>query len=156
MCPPPKYLLFVVNPVTSEVLLVNHRAAAVGANQWNGVLCPSSAELATAHPSSMIIYEIFSLTQGVYAANDWSCVGDVSYNHGGLNCQILVSMTSDLSFAASAGGMDSVITVANRQKLQELAKSKQLAPYVAAIVERIFADIGVGGAPCNIVLVESF
>lgn len=154
MCPPPKYLLFVVNPITSEVVLVNHRAAAVGSNQWNGVLCPSSAELASSHPSSMIIYEIFSLTQGVYAATDWSSVGDVSYNHGGLNCQILVSLTSDLSFAVSAGGMDSAILIANRQKIHDLAKSKQLAPYVASIVEHILDNIPAGNP--DLVVLERF
>lgn len=141
MAQPPKFLLFIVNPMRREVVLVNHRFAAAGSNQWNGILCPSTSEMADAAPSAMIVFEMFCLTQQIYPSTDWSVLGNVAYEHGKWNCQILVSLTCDTSFIHRSGGMDSQLLVANTDKLVELEKAKMLAPYVKTIIDHIFHDL---------------
>jgi hypothetical protein len=153
MSHPPKFLLFVVNPVRREVVLVNHRFAAAGSNQWNGILCPSASDMADDAPSAMIVFEMFCLTQQVYSPTDWSVVGNVGYENGKWNCQILVSLTCDTSFINNAGGMDSQLRVVNAQQLTELEKAKALAPYVKTIVEHIFRDLDAIG-PIEAIHVE--
>lgn len=143
----PKYILFVVNPIRQEVVLVNHRRAALGSNQWNGILCPmASTGMFDPGLDTMIVFEIFALTESIYASKDWSAAGDVSYNHGDVNCQILLSLTSDISFAKCAGGLDSRLMVANQDKINELDQANLLAPYVKLIVENIFSNLKAIGA----------
>lgn len=138
----PKYILFVVNPISQEVVLVNHRRAALGSNQWNGILCPTaSTGLFGQDFNTMIVFEIFALSESVYASKDWSAIGDISYNHGEVNCQILLSFSSDISFAKCAGGLDNSLMIANQDKINELDQANLLAPYVKLIVEHIFSDL---------------
>lgn len=140
----PKYILFIINPIRQEVLLVNHRCATVGSNQWNGILCPSANGLGQTL-STAIVFEIFALTEFVYASNDWSAIGDLSYNHGEVNCQILISLSSDLSFAKCAGGLDSSLMIATQDNIKQLDQANMLAPYVKSIVERTFSDLNAIG-----------
>lgn len=138
----PKYLLFIMDPIRKEVVLVNHRCAAVASNQWNGILCPSpAAGLYAQSLETGIVFEIFALTEYIYAPKDWSAVGEVSYNHGEVNCQILLSLSSDISFSTCAGGLDSSMMIANQDKINELDQENLLAPYVKSIVEHLFRDL---------------
>lgn len=148
MPPMPKYILFIINPVRQEVVLVNHRCAAVGSNQWNGILCPSSSTGLSSGQSleTMIVFEIFALTEYIYASKDWSALGGVSYNHGEMNCQILLSFSNDISFAKYAGGVSSSLMIADIDKINELDQANLLAPYVKLIVERTFSDLNAIGA----------
>lgn len=97
---PPKYLAFIVNPHTREVVLFNRRPPVLGANCWNGMVCPTYAydDSVEGSPATELLYEVFYLTQSMYPVDEWMVLGTVDYP-GNISCEILLSFSPDLSFA---------------------------------------------------------
>lgn len=164
-------LLFIIDPVKMELVLVNRRDCAIGKNTWNAIVCPTLVDQST-HLNHSIVSELFALTQTIYSAPDWMCLGCVTYpmqksthlvpcktndilnDHAASDnmisfeakaeekLDILISFATDLSFASDVFNVDSRVKTFSQEEIEAMhLENGSLAVNVKPIIDQIFSII---------------
>lgn len=154
-------LLFIIDPIKMELVLVNRRDCTIGKNLWNAIVCPTVVDQSTDLNHS-IVSELFALTQTIYSAPDWMCLGCATYpmqksNHlvpcktNDMNyfeakaeekLDILISFATDLSFASDVFNVDSRVKTFSQEEIEAMhLECDSLAVNVKPIIDQIFSII---------------